>query len=348
MNPVSSTPELQQQAPGARLPRLAFVGVGWIGLNRLRAAQALADFRVGAIIDPAQSARQAAAQAVPDAAIHAEFTAALEDDIDGVVIATPSALHAEQTRQALEAGKAVFCQKPLARTWDETHQVLQAARQADRLLGVDLSYRHVRGVDQMRKQIADGQIGDVFAAELVFHNAYGPDKPWFYDARLSGGGCLIDLGTHLIDLAQWILPGQRVTQLTSQLFQQGRRLQASDVAAGAVEDFAQVTWETDRGTAVRVACSWNLSAGGDAVIEATFYGNRGALRLRNLDHSFFDFTVEHLQGTQCQTIAPGCGDWGGRALAAWVQQLAVAPQYDPQIESLVEVAEVLDRSYGRR
>jgi predicted dehydrogenase len=45
----------------------------------------------------------------------------------------------------------------------------------------------------------------VFAVDLVFHNAYGPDKPWFYDPELSGGGCVMDLGVHLVDLALWSL-----------------------------------------------------------------------------------------------------------------------------------------------
>jgi predicted dehydrogenase len=61
-----------------------------------------------------------------------------------VVIATPSALHAEQSIAALTSGAAVFCQKPLGRTADEVRQVVDAARTADRLLAVDLSYRFHR------------------------------------------------------------------------------------------------------------------------------------------------------------------------------------------------------------
>jgi len=118
--------------------------------------------------------------------------------------ATPSALHAPQTCQALEAGTAVFCQKPLARTADETRQVIRAARRADRILGVDLSYRFVDGVPQMRELVRSGELGTVFAADLVFHNAYGPDKPWFYDVRQSGGGCW-----SISALIWWIWPNGR-------------------------------------------------------------------------------------------------------------------------------------------
>ncbi|MFY0581591.1 Gfo/Idh/MocA family protein [Cystobacter fuscus] len=122
--------------------------------------------------------------------------ALLDLGLDGVVIATPSAFHAEQSVRALERGVAVFCQKPLGRTQEEVRRVVDAARAADRLLGVDLSYRFTTGMRRLRECIQSGALGDIHAVNLVFHNAYGPDKAWFYDPRLSGGGCVMDLGIH--------------------------------------------------------------------------------------------------------------------------------------------------------
>jgi predicted dehydrogenase len=101
------------------------------------------------------------------------------------VIATPSALHAEQAIAALDRGLAVFCQKPLGRDASETRAVVEAARRADRLLGVDLSYRYTRAAAALRDEVRSGALGEVYAVDLVFHNAYGPDKPWFYDRRLA-------------------------------------------------------------------------------------------------------------------------------------------------------------------
>ena len=76
--------------------------------------------------------------------------ALLRQDIDAVVIATPSAAHAEQSIAALNAGKAVFCQKPLGRTGPEVAEVVEAAQRADRLLGVDLSYRQTAAMGAIR------------------------------------------------------------------------------------------------------------------------------------------------------------------------------------------------------
>src|SRR5690606_9429969 len=135
-----------------------------------------------------------------------------------IVIATPSALHAAQAVSALEAGLAVFCQKPLGRTSLEVRAVLQAARRLGKPLGVDLSYRYTVGMQRIHRLVRSGELGRIFAADLVFHNAYGPDKAWFRDPRLSGGGCMIDLGTHLIDLASWVLGDAEIGHVEADLY----------------------------------------------------------------------------------------------------------------------------------
>ena len=181
--------------------RLGFLGVGWIGRNRMEAMLATGKAEAIAICDPSAEMADEAQKLAPDAAVMSSFDELLALAPDGVVIATPSALHAQQSVQVLRRGAAVFCQKPLGRNAGEVEAVLDAARQANRLLGVDLSYRHTAAMQAIRHLIRSGQLGHVFAADLVFHNAYGPGNAWFYDPKLSGGGCLIDLGVHLVDLA---------------------------------------------------------------------------------------------------------------------------------------------------
>jgi predicted dehydrogenase len=192
--------------------------------------------------------------------------------------------------------------------------------------------------------IAGGELGTVYAADLVFHNAYGPDKAWFYDLARSGGGCLIDLGTHLVDLALWVLGTPTVENVESRLFHQGRRL---PLPPDVVEDCAFVGCDMADGTHLRLACSWRLSAGCEAVIEATFYGTEGAVTLRNRDGSFYRFAIEHKRRTACETIAEPAENWGAGAITGWVHDLAESPRYRDDCEHLRTVADVLDRSYGR-
>lgn len=328
-----------------RLPRLGFLGTGWIGRHRMKALAESRAARIVALSDAnIHAACEAQAEAAPDAAIVNSIDELLDANLDGLVIATPSALHAEQSIVALSRGVAVFCQKPLARDALETRRVVDAARALDRLLGVDLSYRHITGVDALRTLVRNGELGKIFAADLVFHNAYGPDKPWFYDRKLSGGGCLIDLGVHLVDLALWTLDFPSIIDTSAQAFADGKPF--AD-APEAVEDFAAARLLTDTNTHISLACSWKLHAGCEATISATFYGTNGAVRLRNTNESFYDFTVERLRGTHAETlVAPDTEwRWGGRAAVQWATRLRTDRSFDPTAEEFVNTAEILDRIY---
>jgi predicted dehydrogenase len=297
-----------------------------------------------AIVEPQDELAAAALALAPAATRVDSLDALLALDLDGIVIATPSAAHAAQSIQALDAGKAVFCQKPLGRTAAEVRSVVEAARRADRLLAVDLSYRFTEGAQQLCALVREGALGPLHAIDLTFHNAYGPDKPWFYDRALSGGGCVMDLGVHLIDLALWMLPGAAVVDVTSNLFSGGRPLTNT---SAEVEDFAVATLTLDTGAVVRLACSWNLPAGQEAVISASAYGAHGGGALRNVNGSFYDFTAERYVGTSTEILSTPPDDWGGRAAIEWASRLRRGQRFDPEIESIVAVADAIDRIYDR-
>jgi predicted dehydrogenase len=341
---VTTTAAPTRNAPSRTRPRLGFLGVGWIGRHRLRAIAESGEAEIVAMADASDVALQNAREHAPSCAVASSLDELFDARLDGIVIATPSALHAVQAIAALQRGVAVFCQKPLARTASETRQVVEAARTADRLLGVDLSYRFTEGMRRIRQLVHGGELGSVYAVDLVFHNAYGPDKPWFFDPRLSGGGCVIDLGIHLVDLALWTLDFPRVLRATSRLFSHGEPLRD---AGSQVEDFAEARLDLDGGAAVRLACSWNLSAGRDAVIEASFYGTAGGAAMRNVGGSFFDFRAERFRGTAREALSEAPDTWGGRAAVEWARQLGRGGRFDPAVEHLVDVAAALDAIYGR-
>ena len=323
--------------------RVGFLGVGWIGRNRMEALAQSGLIEIVAVSDP-MAENAAAAADIGQCGTYESLDHLLDAGLDGLVIATPSALHADQAIAALERGIAVFCQKPLGRTAAESADVVAAARAADRLLGVDLSYRFLHGITLIRDLIHNGDLGTVYAADLVFHNAYGPDKSWFYDVALSGGGCVIDLGSHLVDLALWMLEDGPVVGVVSQLFAKGQRL---TLPTSYVEDYATAQLDFAGGASVRIACSWNLPAGCDAVIEASFYGTKGGATLRNVSGSFYDFRAERLHGTSREILSLPPDGWGGRAAVDWARRLAAGQGFDPQAEKLVTLAAVLDQVYGR-
>ncbi|HLH94886.1 MAG TPA: Gfo/Idh/MocA family oxidoreductase [Xanthobacteraceae bacterium] len=327
-----------------RRPRLGFLGVGWIGRHRMEAIVSADTCDVVAIVDPSDQMAAEARRLAPNAPLLHTLDDLLSIDLDGIVIATPSALHAEQSIRALDQGVAVFCQKPLGRTKAEVEAVLAAARRADRLVSVDFSYRFTESMRRIHEIVSSGELGLIYAADLVFHNAYGPDKPWFYMPALAGGGCLMDLGVHLVDLALWTLDFPPIERVGGELFAGGSRLGARP---DQVEDYAVATLDLAGDTVVRLACSWRLHAGCDAVIAAAFHGTEGGVAMRNVDGSFYDFVAERYRGTACEVLATPPDQWGGRAAADWAARLAAGGGYDPSIAPVVDVAAAIDRIYGR-
>lgn len=323
-------------------PRLGFLGMGWIGRKRLEAMIAAACGDIVAIADPVMQDQANLQALAPRAVLSGSLEELLRQNIDGVIVATPSALHAEQATMALEAGCAVFCQKPLGRSLAEVQTIIAVARRSDRLLGIDLSYRHTKALLAVRELVQSGALGRVFGAELAFHNAYGPDKPWYYEAQLSGGGCVLDLGVHLVDAALWILGGS-VAGVSSRLFHRGQPL--PDLHR-TVEDYATAHIEFVSGTSVQLACSWNLHAGRPAIIEMIFHGTAGGVAFRNIEGSFTEFRAEHFCQTRSEVLVTPPDDWGGRAAIAWARQLAKSPTYDLAVEQHQEVARVLDAIYA--
>jgi predicted dehydrogenase len=192
------------------------------------------------------------------------------DEIDVVLVAVPNDLHAQVTIDAAGAGKHVICEKPLCRTLEEADRMIETCRRQ----GVRLFYaeellfapKYVRA-----KQLAvdEGALGDVFLVKQ-WEEHYGPHEPWFWDVRRSGGGVLLDMGCHSIELARWILGKPPVKSVTAVLgtYVHHDRTQGEDHGICIVE------YEGGR---VGVAeNSWAKPGGVDDRVE--IYGSRGHTR----------------------------------------------------------------------
>ncbi|WP_300438985.1 Gfo/Idh/MocA family oxidoreductase [Christiangramia sp.] len=325
---------------------MGFIGVGWIGRNRMEVMLQNPNLQAAAIAEPFNENAEAARKVAPDTNITKSPEEIYEnEEIDAVVIATPSAMHAEQSIKALNSGKAVFCQKPLGRTAAEVREVINASARNNKLLGVDMSYRYTKAFKAVYEVVKRGNLGKIYAVDLVFHNAYGPDKDWFFDIKRSGGGSVMDLGIHLIDLALWSLDFPGIREVNSKLYHKGKKLKSFEEE---VEDFAQVSMISEDDTSINLQCSWHVSAGRDAVIEAKFYGTEGGAAFKNVDGSFYDFVAEKYSGTQTEVLVSPPDDWSGRAGLVWVKNLLKDDTYDEQsAEEFLKTSEIIDRIYGR-
>lgn len=322
---------------------IAFIGTGWIGLNRMKSLLEEDICYPVAIFEPDMNNARKAYSIAPDATIYRDLDDLFESEPDGIVIASPNALHASQAIRALQWGAAVFCQKPLGRNTEETRKVISAAFVANRLLGVDMSYRFTDGIQKIHQTYRQ-ELGHIYAVDLVFNNAYGPDKQWFYNPKLSGGGCLLDLGVHLLDLALWILDFPEITKVSSTLLSKGRIVESNQ---DLIEDYVTAQMETDAGTAIRLVCSWNLPAGQDAEIRASFYGTDASALFYNVNGSFYDFETAICHGTKREVVSSPPDDWGGRALINWARELQESKEFRKSAFLYYNTAELIDRIYGR-
>ncbi len=131
------------------------------------------------------------------------------DDLDAVTIATPNVYHADQAITGLSCGKHVFCEKPLAMTVTEAHQMVRVAEQSGNVHMVSFTYRYLYGVQHLRRRVREGDIGEPYYLRAQYGSWEGlaPDSTVGFREKLglAGGGMLYDLGSHLLDLACFIL-----------------------------------------------------------------------------------------------------------------------------------------------
>jgi predicted dehydrogenase len=298
-----------------------------------------------AVCDPARDRITRARAQATGATACSTIEQMVDQDIDGVVVCTPSALHTRECLKCLEWGLPIFCQRPLASTAAETAAVVLEAQTQDCLIDVDLCYRRLAAVDAVMDLVGSGELGELYAARLAFHNAHAPDQVWFCDPKIASGGCVIGLATHLVDLAVRVL-GSPVEDVQSACFADGERLERPIV--NPREDYATARLRLQSGAVVDLACSWNIALGQDAVIEADFFGTKGGARVCNVGGSLYDFTALHTRGSHSRVVAEPPDDWSARALTHWARRLAEGAGFDCEAWDLVHVARVIDEIYGRR
>jgi len=202
------------------------------------------------------------------------FEDALRDAaIDAVYIATPVALHAPQTIAALEAGKHVLCEKPMAMDYSEAQRMVDAAAASGRTFGVAYYRRTYPKVQRAKQLLAEGAIGKPVLAEISCHDWFdAPDgfRGWLVDPKMAGGGPLYDIGSHRIDLLNYLFGDPlRVTGQLSRV-----------VHSREIEDSATVLIEYGSGVRGIVDVRWHCKQGRD---EFRITGTNGVMDLTPLN-----------------------------------------------------------------
>ncbi len=252
--------------------RFALIGAGGIAQSYI---QAFADFEpanVVAVADPAIERAAAAAKALTATgtsceafASHHELIAAVP--CDAAVVCTPPAFHVDVALDLVAHGIAVLCEKPLTLDLPSAVKLVGAADDAGVLLTMAAKFRYVDDAIRAKEIVESGSIGELVSFDNVFASRVPMAGRWNSDPAISGGGVLIDNGTHSVDLARYFLGS-----VSEVMAVESRRVQAV-----AVEDTAQMLIRTAVGTRGTIDLSWSIHKEVDSF--ASIYGSEGTIHV---------------------------------------------------------------------
>jgi predicted dehydrogenase len=217
--------------------------------------------------------------------------------LDAVSVALPNVLHASVTIAALEAGLHVLCEKPMALTVTEAKKMLEARDRTGKKLMIRFNFRFTPPSQFLKRYVDEGHLGQIYYAKTRWLRARGIPKlgGWFGQRRLSGGGPLIDLGVHRLDLALWFMGYPKAVAVSAACYDLlGARLAEEQQAAYDVEDMAVAMVRLENGTTLNLEVSW---AGGTDKREdmvTGIYGTDGAAIQRNVGEGY-DFEAVALK-----------------------------------------------------
>lgn len=218
-------------------------------------------------------------------------------EIDMVSICLPNYLHAPVTINALKSGKHVHCEKPMAINEKEAQEMLNTKNETGKKLMIGLNNRFTPASVFVKKYIEDGNLGDIYFAKCGWIRRRGlPANEWFQRKELSGGGPLIDLGVHYIDLVLYFLNYPKLTSAVARTY---KKFGGTDVAklyaykGGSepgwkydVEDLVAGILELENDVSVSFEISWASNVEKELMFYE-IYGSKANIRLCDGDLSIF-------------------------------------------------------------
>ena len=277
------------------------VRVGVIGLGirkyHARTYQACKDAELVALCDLDEERLQQMHAQYPQARIYTDYREMFADGgLDAVSVAVPNYLHAEVSIAAMRAGLHVLCEKPMALNSAQAEEMLRVSRETGRKLMIHLNYRFCTASQFLKRYVGEGHLGRIYYAQTRWLRARGvPWRGWFSRKELSGGGPLIDLGVHRLDLALWLMGYPRPLTVSASAFGSlGARLAEEKGVPYDVEDLVAAHIRLEGGIAMTLEVSWAGGTDKREEMHTGIYGVQGAAILRNRGEGY-DFEALALQ-----------------------------------------------------
>jgi predicted dehydrogenase len=270
--------------------------------------------------------------------------------IDAVSVCVPNHLHAEMTIAAFEAGKHVICEKPLAMNPKEGEAMVAASKKAGKLFMTAFNNRFRGDTQLLKKFIQDGELGDIYFAKTGWIRRKGIPGfgSWFTTKSKSGGGPLIDIGVHVLDLTLWLMGNPKAVSVTGSTYAmfgpkgEGQGTWGTAEAGGGfdVEDLAAAFIKLENGATLLLEASWASHIKGD-MIYTNLMGTKGGAELDPLR------IYKDMEGAPVD-ITPACPDQGGGHLMEvkhFADCIANGTKLISTGEHGLEIIRILDATY---
>jgi predicted dehydrogenase len=282
---------VRPEGPSVKPLRIGVVGLGWAGEQHLKNYLRLPNVNAVALAGLEEPRLRELGQRYGVPNLHRDYVELVaRDDLDAVSICAPNHLHAPVAIAALESGKHVLCEKPLARTGAEAEGIVRMARKAGRVVHIAFTQRERGDVQVLKRHILDGNLGRIYHVKATWmrRNGIPGMGSWFTNKEMAGGGPLIDLGVHMIDMALYLMDEPEVESVScatyAELGPQGRggRGDAKAMIGDAyeVEDLATAFIRLSGGATLNLETGWAAYRESGDDFGLTLYGTEGGAEMR--------------------------------------------------------------------
>ena len=279
------------QGPTAAKPvRVGIIGLGWAGETHLKSYLQIPGVEVVAMAGLEEERGRQLRDTYHLSDVYTDYRDLLaRPDLDAVSVCVPNYLHSPIGIAALQAGKHVLCEKPLALNGAEAQQMVKTAEEAGRVLQVAFNHRRRGDAEVLKRHIDEGGLGRIYYAKAHWMRRSGIPGlgSWFTSKQMAGGGPLIDLGVHVLDLAMWLLGEPEVRSVSASTYAElGPRGRGSSGAtkfgagnAYEVEDLATAFIRLENGTTLLLEASWATYSGVGDDFGVDLYGTEGGAEI---------------------------------------------------------------------
>jgi len=343
--------------------KVAIVGCGGIANGKHMPALAkLENVEMVAFCDIVRSRAEEAASkyGAENARVYEDYRELLEkEELDAVHVCTPNNSHAEISIAALEADCHVMCEKPMAKTAAEAREMVAAAKRTGKKLAIGYQSRY-RGDSEYLKQVCErGDLGDVYLAKArALRRRAVPTWGVFLDEEKQGGGPLIDIGTHALDLTLWMMDNYKPKYVVGTVYHKlNKRENAAnawgpwDPAKFQVEDSAFGFIVMEDGATIILESAWALNTLFEGEARTILHGTEGGadmedgLRINGEEFGKL-YTKKPVLGTAGVAFYDGKSETeGDREARLWIESIIndTTPRVLP--EQAAVVTEILEAIY---